>query len=534
MAFLSERIAGEWKRSVAWALPARIAAPAFFALLWAVSFARIVTLLHGHFTYTLDDSYIELALAERLVQGFYGINFGEFSAPSSSIAWPFILIPGAGTAWHQYLPLVLNFAFGAATAWLVGFMVDAWSWPRRDGWHALKPAALACLILVATNAVGLALTGMEHSLQLLLAIIAAYAVLEAWRGKAVPAWCLWAVALSPLVRYEDFVLVAALAATLIGQNRIKHAAGFFAASLVLPSLFGVFLMWHGLPLLPTSVFVKTGGYGHEYGIVGNLLAIAGKLPALLQRQREAWPVAALVVAFAATLPLTRARGRAWIVLGCLAACAVHLCFGRYGWFYRYEAYIVGFGLLVILGFENRLATRWWPVTVLLLLYVAQPYVRGLIDIPGAARNIHEHQFQMHRFVHDYYKKSFAVNDLGWVSFQLDPHVEVLDLGGLASYEAARQEHKDWNWLDLITRRERVGLVMIYPDWFEGIPADWTPLAKLHLGSPLVVAGGDPLVIYATPNGDHAEILAELRDFARDLPAGERIELADDPQRGLRP
>ena len=47
----------------------------------------------GLFTYTLDDPYIHLRLAENISQGHYGINPSEYSAPSSSILWPFLLVP---------------------------------------------------------------------------------------------------------------------------------------------------------------------------------------------------------------------------------------------------------------------------------------------------------------------------------------------------------------------------------------------------------------------------------------------------------
>src|SRR5262249_14612423 len=68
-------------------------------------------LLHdgGHFTYTLDDPYIHLALARNIAFGGYGINPGEPAAPSSSILWPFLLAPFARLpAIFELAPLLLN------------------------------------------------------------------------------------------------------------------------------------------------------------------------------------------------------------------------------------------------------------------------------------------------------------------------------------------------------------------------------------------------------------------------------------------
>ena len=62
----------------------------------------------GHFVYPLDDAYIHLALAEQLAHGQYGTNPGEFSSPSSSLLWPFLLIPFAGTRLHTFVPLIFQ------------------------------------------------------------------------------------------------------------------------------------------------------------------------------------------------------------------------------------------------------------------------------------------------------------------------------------------------------------------------------------------------------------------------------------------
>jgi len=93
------------------------------ALYLAVVLALLWAILHrngGVFTYTLDDPYIHLALAEKIAQGHYGINSGEASAPSSSIVWPFLLAPGARPAWGTYLPLALNTIFCGLAVWRSG------------------------------------------------------------------------------------------------------------------------------------------------------------------------------------------------------------------------------------------------------------------------------------------------------------------------------------------------------------------------------------------------------------------------------
>src|SRR5476649_158349 len=69
------------------------------------------------FVYSLDDPYIHLALARQIMHGHYGINPGEFAAPSSSILWPFFLVPFAGTGFDEWAPLAINVAALYATMW---------------------------------------------------------------------------------------------------------------------------------------------------------------------------------------------------------------------------------------------------------------------------------------------------------------------------------------------------------------------------------------------------------------------------------
>src|SRR6476619_2261761 len=123
--------------------------------LWGVLVLGIavgmLALPHGKLGYTLDDPYIHLALAERIALGHYGINLGEVTAPSSSILWPFLLLPGVGTAWHVWLPLGISLACSAVTAVLLGRLVDRLPWAPGAEWARI---ALVLLLVLAGNLAG--------------------------------------------------------------------------------------------------------------------------------------------------------------------------------------------------------------------------------------------------------------------------------------------------------------------------------------------------------------------------------------------
>jgi hypothetical protein len=155
-------------------------------------------------------------------------------------------------------------------------------------------------------------------------------------------------------------------------------------------------------------------------------------------------------------------------------------------------------------------------------------MQALHDTPAAASNVYQQQYQMHRFVADFYRKSVAVNDLGWVSYRRPAGVYVLDLWGLASPEASRRPDRDADWLDTITGAHGAGLAMIYPDWYEeGAPDDWDPLATMCITGPRISIARPCMVFYSTAVGDKALLTAEIAAFARTLPANVKITMGTD-------
>ncbi|MCD6587216.1 MAG: hypothetical protein J7K88_01555, partial [Candidatus Fermentibacteraceae bacterium] len=110
---------------------------------------------NGQFVYTLDDPYIHLALAENIAGGHYGINSSEFAAPSSSVLWPFLLVPFSALSYAYLLPVFFNAVFSLLTVVLL------------SRFYGQGGMLLSVVSVFAFNLTGLVYTGMEHSLQLL-------------------------------------------------------------------------------------------------------------------------------------------------------------------------------------------------------------------------------------------------------------------------------------------------------------------------------------------------------------------------------
>lgn len=516
------------------------------ALYLAAVFAVFLTILHrddGVFTYSLDDPYIHLSLARSLAHGHYGIDLNEASSPSSSILWPFLLVPFArlfstGYAPLVYVPLAWNILFCTASAWMIGRIVERLEWLPKIGDSKTPPLwvrlGIALLLMLVANLVGITFVGMEHGLQIPLAVACAAGLIEALAGRPIPQWAVAAAVLGPLVRYENFALLAAMALALYGQRRARAAAAICGLALIGPVLFAMFLLSRGLPALPSSVLVKAMVYSHPAfgGAVGAAAQVV--VQSLYWGLGEfTWYLQFLVFALLVWLARRQSlRPQRFALCAAAVAALLQLLVGRYNWFYRYEVYALTFTTLVAVAEVARSTRARYASSLAGLALVASPYGIAILQTPLAAADIYRQQYQMRRFVADYYRGTVAVNDLGLVSYQRPPGVEVLDLWGLASPEASRHPNKDRAWLEVITRSHHANLAILYPGWYpEGAPSDWKPLGTLCVTAPRMAISRRCVVFYSTaadadPETARAEAAA-FASFATTVPSGVKVTLGVD-------
>lgn len=494
--------------------------------------AAVLILNRGQLSYTVDDAYIHLAVAEEIARGHYGVNPVEFSAPCSSPLWPVLLAPLARTALGDWLPLLANTACGALAALLIIRRLIVML-PGPAPALAAARIALALVVVLSCNLVTLVFTGMEHCLQVLAAIAVVDGMLAMGTRAKPAAWFWLALAIGPLVRYENLPLTLAgcAMAALCGHWRPALAAG--TACLAGLLAFSAFLHSLGLPPVPASITVKTATpYGRsllERGLAGIEDSYWNERGRWLLYMTGALAIFGLVVAAAGRL---RDR-RAWAAGAvCLAALA-HAAFGKYGYYQRYEPYIIGalvFALFALAGgVIVRRLPRHAPLALVPMIVVAAaeivpPYAASIINSPVGANNIFEQQFQMHRFAVGWWRRPIAVNDLGWVSYRNDRHV--VDLWGLASLEAfhARVPWKGPAWMDTLAGKYDVGLAIIYDEWFSERPAGWIKLAEMTLSRECLTPSHPRVCFYATGPQHLAGALAALESFRPSLPAGVRLDI----------
>jgi len=492
----------------------------------------------GHFTFPLDDPYIHLALAKNVWRGHYGLNAGEVSAPASSIVWPFLLAPFAATSLALAAPLAFDALCACATVALFASLLDRLIDLDDPERKVRVVVGASVFFALATNLVGLALLGMEHSLQVLCATwLATLVVREARsdRGEARPSpWAVaGAIAVGPVVRYELLGLSVLAAAYFFLRGRRVAAVGGLLTSAACLATFSLELVAHGLSPLPTSVLAKAGAAQRQ-----SLLATA--LGNVRMQTHAGWAVILLLVACAALVAIGRRRiarsdrGPAALMLLTLVG---HLLVGRSGWFGRYEAYVLASTYVFFAGvFASRLSA--WaakPPSLASMLaagafaaVLASRYVGITVMTPLGARNIYEQQAQTARFVSEFYRRPVGVNDVGYVAWQSDAYV--LDYIGLASSEALAQQrlHGDdaGAWVGPISRAHDVRFAAIYDAWFRNLPASWVPCGRLRLGSRKVTASMDTVTFYVLDDSVRDEIKADVAAWRQALPTSVRFDVAE--------
>jgi hypothetical protein len=243
----------------------------------------------------------------------------------------------------------------------------------------------------------------------------------------------------------------------------------------------------GLPPLPSSVMMKSevSAATIDRSFAASILQALGEIPAATFHTRGLIIWGGLVLSGIALIHPENRSKRVFFVVVAMAALG-HMVAGKWDWFDRYEIYVLCFTLASVLVLWRPIlsapnaASAKHIATLAGLITVAMVYLPALILTPSAAQNIHDQQYQMHRFSTEYFPETVAVNDLGWPSYQNEAYV--LDLWGLGSETARKhwaQEGLQTGWVRDLMREHNAVYAMLYPSMFEAaLDPSWCKMAEL--------------------------------------------------------
>lgn len=486
-----------------------------------VNLIKILSLNNGFFVYTIDDAYIHLSLAENIINGHYGVNIEEFSSPSSSILWPFLLAPFAQ---FEIAPLIINILAAFGTLYIYYLLIwDSIQIDKNNSKPFIVLILLGGMVTVA-NFPGLILMGMEHSLQLLVVAAIVWGLILFSKDNKIRTWLIIAILFAPLIRYEDLSISVVAIIFLMLHGIFRKSAGFLFFIAFILSGFTFFLIYNNQMILPASIFAKTSFHSDS------LLTVFVRN---YQNNLNSWfgifgSVWAFIL-FIYTMIIVKNRKKRMLVLITILAINLHLLAGKVGWT-RYEAYVFTFLLLVSIDiygeelsrFLNHYKLRWrliafTIITIMIFIFLSYPYLLMWPSWHVGSNNIYSQHYQMHRFVTQYYKASVAVNDLGYVSYKSNYYV--LDLYGLASLDALRYRLSEENgqWMDILASENNVKLAMIYEKWYDNIPTNWIKIGDLVLLSDCITPADSRVSFYITDPDLKFDVELALDDFLPTLP-----------------
>lgn len=521
----------------AWLAPAIVAALLYVLITAWVLLATWRTSDH-HFIYALDDTYIGMAMAKNLaLHGVWGVSPYGFSSSDSSLLFPLLMAAGFKVAGVRIgVPLVLSWLAGLAAIFAAGRIVARYLEPKGQ--------MLALILLVLCTPLFVAGTiGMEHSLHVLLTLVFLAFFLredEAESGGRLGAIAAIS-ALMVATRYEGLFFVAAGVCVLAWQRRWKAAAAILAGAAIPVAAYAAFSMAHGGYWLPNSVALK-GASGDHPGVAQAAANLAARVQENFSEAPQVFVVLAAVAAAALAL-LRKERRVAQALLVVLGAGCLHLVLSGVGMYYRYDAYLFGASVVALAcafpamrrsagkaAFAAAYLLELGSVGVLLIVCVAQIHMLPLI-----ARNIYLRQWQMGRFVAEYYPDAtVAANDIGAVNYL--SHMHCYDLVGLANQEifaARRSGGYTTQFLRDDAAAQHVDIAIAYDRWFGDppgvpvggppLPASWIRVAHWQIDDASIV-GDSTVSFYAVDPAQAAPLRADLEQFAGTLPRPVRLEM----------
>ena len=501
----------------------------------AVLFAAVAALgqaalraADGHVVYALDDTYIQMALAKNLAaHGVWGVTQDAFSGAGSSLLWPPLLaaidlVAGRG----ERAPFVLN-VLAAAVLLAIAAGVLRRHVPSR--W--IQTLTLALLVVAVPLAV-LPLVGMEHALQAVAALTLAVTGVRSCvatgdrEGRRLFAWASLAALCAVAVRYDTAAVLVALIVVTAVTRRWRRAFIFALCGAAPAVIYAAIARLHGWPLLPSSVLMKQRLLGVHVLTWHGLADVAGggALTALVHSP-ALFVLVLAAVAQLASGPAGDAdpdeRERRLLLAVFAGAALVHVQFGRLGWLYRYEAYLIALGIVANAASLGRWLAAPWPrrplrqwaaLAVLLVLCVQPLLLRGMMAAREALADIRElygHEYQLAQlFGRHPIDGALLLGDLGMITYYSD--MPIVDTGGLATLELIEQARENRYDRDLVLRVARSHGVRVS---IAGNPAagaeswicvaEWTALAEPH---------PDPTYFFAADSETAAALERNLHTF----------------------
>lgn len=348
-----------------------------------------------------------------------------------------------------------------------------------------------------------------------------------------------AVPLLSAVRYEGAFLILVVCVLALARGKIILSLSLAILGSLPVAVYGARSVSHGWFFLPNGILLKG-----NTPIFTSLPSVLNALGLSAIRNLEGnLPLFFLVFLSLLFFLFRNPKSSLWeegklLPLLFVGSALLHLQFASTGWFYRYEAYLVVLGVLVlsiqladVLTKQPRLAfPREWIAEFaargLLLLLILVPFSgrtgRSLLNTPQATHDRFLEHILSAEFVTRYYNHSTIIlNDIGTMGFYSNSRI--LDLYGLARLEPIRFRRQPGGYTKEDVRQwagssaAKLAFLQIqFPEVAPRIPDEWVKVAEWQIPKN-VVFGDTHFGIYAVDPTETSRLIANLRAFSCRLP-----------------
>lgn len=482
---------------------------AIFLLLLVVYFYYnyILNSCSGQFIYGLDDSYIHLSLAKNFVEnGNIGINAEEFGFATSSPVWTAILIIIFKIfGYNELVPFYLNI--------LISVLIIIFSYRIIQKYfdNFSFSFTLLSLIIISIPIIPMIFIGMEHLLHLLLSCIFIEYTIELKYKQEIKStnFIILAIltSLLSLVRYEAiFLIISSSIIFYKSKSRYQYwiTVAFFTT--IPHIIIGLYSISKGGFFLPNPIILK--GFEetpsiitfiHRYiysgviNLVENTHLFVSVLISLAFLIYFYWHNHGKNITFwAETRDINNLQHSFFnikiehlndISIIFIFTTLLHLQFAKTGWFYRYEAYLVGIFIIFLLPFLTKFLIEYSKNSnltikpkgrlylLILLFVVTLPFIHRGIESHNRLRfapiNIYEQQYQISKFLDRHLPdQPVGMNDIGCAS--LKSKAKVIDLFGLADNNITGAKYKGFyspEYFYEYLSKKNCSVMIIYEAWF---------------------------------------------------------------------
>jgi hypothetical protein len=386
-------------------------------------------------------------------------------------------------------------------------------------------------------------------LQILAVLLFADAVVDSIGNNAQArrsSWHIFFLAmLVTATRYEGMFIVSVACVLLFVRRRFWLGIGVALAASLPIALFGLISVLNGWYALPSGLILKgfTPTDAGTSDSLGYFVKVANRAwQAILASPHLFW--LATTGLFMLLLAIVRAHtGSIYVRFGWLLyipTLLLHVAFASIGWFFRYEAYLVFWGIVLLALSLNSIRPTVrntskalasciviiaGTLTTITFIFLAGRSLAAMRDTPLAAANIYEQQIQMSNWLKRYYAgQVVAINDIGAIGYRSG--VTIVDLYGLASLDVIKlRQTRRYTPIEVedLANSKNAAIAVIYDEWFthgflmNSLPTSWLRAGswKIHNN---VVAGSDTVSFYALRAEALPGLVANLRAYASQLPA----------------